>query len=324
MLMPFEVPVLVSVGLIAWFAGRAAAQKRARNRTDVLSIVAHDLRNPLNLISSSSSLLLEQPELSVAQRERMLQMTQRAVGQMNRLTSDLLDATRLQSGELKLELADIDARAVLRQVEELFGHAAMEKQIALRCTIPDGRMLVHVDMGRALQALGNLVANALKFTQPGGEVRVRAARCGESVVFSVADTGSGMSLEEQRRAFDRFFQARAGDLRGVGLGLTITKGIVVAHGGRIWLRSEPGKGTTFFFTVPCVSIGKQLRPATFSALAKRSGMLPRLRVPFRPDGLRPELDKCALQSITNDADSSGLPRLQLLHSGQPDSAFSGR
>jgi len=316
MLTPFEVPVLASVALSAWFAGRAAAQKRARGRTDVLSIVAHDLRNPLHLISSSSSLLLEQPELSVAQRERMLQMTQRAVGQMNRLTSDLLDATRLQAGQLKLALTDTDARAIVHQVEETFGPPATEKQIALRCTIPDGRMMVHADTGRVLQALGNLVGNALKFTRPGGEVRIRAARCGENVVFSVADTGSGMSQEDQRRAFDRFFQARGGDARGVGLGLTITKGIVIAHGGRIWLRSELGKGTTFFFTVPCVSIGKRFSPATFAALAQRPGMLPRLRVALPHHGLGPELDKCALQSITNDADSSG-PRL--LRSARPDS-----
>jgi signal transduction histidine kinase len=322
MLTPFDFLVIASVALCAWLAGRAAAHKRARRRTDVLSMVAHDLRNPLSLISSSSSLLLEQPELPAAQRERMLQMTQRAVGQMTRLTSDLLDATRMQGGELNLDLADVDTRAILLQVEETFEPSATEKQIALRLTIPDDAMLIHVDMGRVLQALGNLVGNALKFTRPGGEVRVTAARCGENVVFSVADTGSGMSPKDQRRVFDRFFQARAGDSRGVGLGLTITKGIVVAHGGRIWLRSEPGRGTTFFFSVPSVSVGKQLSPATFSAPTLRTGMLPQLRSPFRLNGLRLELDKCALQSITNDADSLARRALQPLRSVQPDSAWS--
>jgi signal transduction histidine kinase len=321
MLILLEVPILGSVALAAWFAGRAAAQRRARGRADVLSIVAHDLRNPLSVISSSSSLLLEEPALPEAQRERMLQMTQRAVGQMTRLTSDLLDATRLQEGRLKLELCDVDARVILHQIEETFAQAAIGKKIELRCVIPDSALVVRGDIGRLHQALGNLVANALKFTPTGGKVTVRAATCetGSTVVFSVADTGSGMSAEDQRRVFDRFFQAGGTDSRGVGLGLTITKGIVVAHGGNIWLKSAPGKGTTFFFSVARASSKELDSPATYSVLAPRVGVFPRLKVSFRPDGPRPELHKCALQSIMSGADSSALRDLQPLRSPRQES-----
>ena len=310
----FELSILAGVALAAWYAGRAAAQKRARGRTDVLSIVAHDLRNPLSLISSSSSFLLEQPGLSTVQRERMLQMTQRAVGQMTRLTSDLLDATRLQNGQLKLELGEVGARGILLQLDESFRQAAIEKQITLRCELPETDERMWADDGRVLQALGNLVGNALKFTPAGGSVTVRAERCevGGSVVFSVADTGPGMSAEDQRRVFNRFFQAREGDLRGVGLGLTITKGIVEAHGGNVWLESALGKGTTFYFNVPWKMKGRA-STSTYASLGTTGpAMVSALKLPFRIYGFRPELNKCQTQLMKSAADSlqPELPRWQ--------------
>jgi signal transduction histidine kinase len=301
----FEFLILAAVALGAWYAGRIAARKRARGQSDVLSIVAHDLRNPLSLISTSSSFLLEQPELSAAQRARMLQMTQRAVGQMTRLTSDLLDATRLQNGQLKLQLADVGARAILLQLDENFRQAATDKHIVLHCDLPDTDQCMRADDGRVLQALGNLVGNALKFTPAGGTITVRATRCevGGSVVFSVADTGPGMSAEDQRRVFDRFFQVREGDLRGVGLGLTITKGIVEAHGGSIWLESTVGKGTTFYFSVPWNKKQHEAAAAYVSIGIEHPGIIPGFRLPFRIYGFRPEIDKCQTQSMRSAADS---------------------
>lgn len=272
----FELTILAAVAVAAWLAGRAAAQKLARSRSDVLSIVAHDLRNPLSLISSSSSFLLEQPEMSAERRARMLQITQRAVGQMNRLTSDLLDATRLQAGQLKMDLTSTDASAVLVEIDEEFRQAALDKKITLRCVLPNTQLMLWADPGRVHQALGNLVGNALKFTPAGGEVTVKAEDCVSGVVFSVTDTGSGISPEDQRRIFDRFFQARAGDVRGVGLGLAITKGIVEAHGGTISLQSAVGDGSTFYFLIPSRSTKPADQPRTYAAFARSAGMLPRL------------------------------------------------
>ena len=115
---------------------------------------------------------------------------------------------------------------------------------------PEQEQLVCVDQGRVLQALGNLIGNALKFTGEGGRVTVSARPADEEVVLSVEDTGPGITLEQQTHLFDRFWQARDGDRRGVGLGLTITKQIVEAHGGRIWIESTPGAGSTFSFALP--------------------------------------------------------------------------
>ncbi|HKG90931.1 MAG TPA: ATP-binding protein [Gemmatimonadaceae bacterium] len=229
---------------------RREAEMRAQARADVLGIVAHDLRNPLNLISSSSTLLLEQDDLPPAQRRKMLEINQRAVRQMNRLIADLLDATRLQAGRLTLDVAELDARTLVRETDETLRPTAAERRVELRSEPPEQECAIRADEGRLLQVLGNLVGNALKFTPPGGHVTLSARPNGSEVVFSVVDDGPGIPLEHQPRLFDGFWQGRDGDRRGVGLGLTITKGIVEAHGGRIWLESTVGVGSTFSFAIP--------------------------------------------------------------------------
>ncbi len=114
----------------------------------------------------------------------------------------------------------------------------------------DGACRVRADAGRVLRAFGNLVGNALKFAGSGGSVTLSAIDAGHEVVFRVADTGPGIEAVHQARLFDSFWHARHGDRRGVGLGLTIAKGIVDAHGGRIWVESTMGVGTTFAFALP--------------------------------------------------------------------------
>jgi K+-sensing histidine kinase KdpD len=228
---------------------RRNAELLAHARSDVLAIVAHDLRNPLNLIGSSGQLLAEL-DLPPEQRQKLHGVTQRAVRQMNRLIGDLLDATRLQAGRLTLDRADVDVRRIVREVEELFEHAAAERRIQVVATVPDHECIARADQGRVVQALGNLIANALKFTAVGGRVVFGAERIDDEVVFHVADSGPGIPREQQARLFEEFWQARDGDRRGVGLGLAIAKGIVAAHGGRLWVESEPGEGSTFSFSIP--------------------------------------------------------------------------
>jgi signal transduction histidine kinase len=215
----------------------------------VLAIVAHDLRNPLNLIGSSSQLLTEL-EPAPEQRRRLHGVLQRAVRQMNRLIGDLLDATRLQAGRLTLDLSEVDVGGIVREAEEMFVHAAAEQRIHLKAAAPGHECRVRADSGRVLQALGNLIGNALKFTGAGGTVTFTADCTRDEVVFRVVDTGPGIAEDQQARLFDSFWQARNGDRRGVGLGLAITKGIVDAHGGRIWVDSAPGAGSTFSFAIP--------------------------------------------------------------------------
>jgi signal transduction histidine kinase len=184
---------------------------------------------------------------------------------MNRMIGDLLDATRLQAGHLSLDVTDVDARRIVGEVEDTLRAAAAEQRVSLDVSAPDEDCVVIADEGRLLQVIENLVGNAIKFTNAGGRVVVAVRRRGPDAVFSVTDTGPGIPPEQQCRLFDNFWQANSHDRRGLGLGLSITKEIVGAHGGRLWVDSAVGVGSTFSFTVP-IAADAQL-PAHVVALA---------------------------------------------------------
>jgi signal transduction histidine kinase len=228
---------------------RAAAERLAQARADILAIVAHDLRNPLNVIASAVQLLLAEAP-STDQQRHVLRMTQRAATQMKRLIGDLLEAMRLEAGRLTLDITDVDVCEIARDAEETFRHAAAERRIRLTMYAPERGCHVRADAGRVQQAIGNLIANALKFTEAGGQVVASAEVADTEIIFRVADNGPGIDPLHHAHLFDRFWQARNGDRRGVGLGLAIAKGIIDAHGGRIWVESELGAGTTFSFALP--------------------------------------------------------------------------
>jgi signal transduction histidine kinase len=227
---------------------RQRAELMAAARADVLGIVAHDLRNPLNLIGMTAQFILDD-DPPVERRREMLRITRRAVAQMNRLVEDLLDAVRLQSGGLTLSLTDVDVRQVLRQVDEAHRPLAEKRGIRFEVRAPEGAVFAHADQERVSQALGNLIGNAIKFTPPGGSVAIEVVAGTTELTFAVADTGPGIPGDALEHLFDRFWQARRGDRRGVGLGLAIVKGIVEGHGGRISVESTVGKGSTFAFTL---------------------------------------------------------------------------
>jgi signal transduction histidine kinase len=222
----------------------------AQARADVLGIVAHDLRNPLNVISSSSGLLLKIDELPMVERRKLLETSQRAVRRMNRLIGDLLDATRLQAGRLSLEISDVDACKVVREAEETLRPSAAERNIDLRVAAPGHTCWVRTDEDRLHQVIGNLVGNALKFTSEGGRVTLSTEGRELEVLFKVEDNGPGIPPEHQARLFETFWQARTDDHRGLGLGLSITKDLVSALDGRLWVESAVGSGSTFAFTLP--------------------------------------------------------------------------
>jgi signal transduction histidine kinase len=231
---------------------RRDAELLARAREEVLGVVAHDLRNPLNLINTTTQLLLDET-LPPERQKAMLDVATRAAKQMNRLISDLLDTVRLQAGRLSLDVEDVGVEEILHQTEEIFQPIAHEKQVRLDVVAPDEPEVVRADPLRVSQIVGNLLGNALKFTPPHGRVTLHAAAQGHDVVFEVRDTGPGISPEHLDHLFDRFWQARPTDHGGAGLGLAIVRGLVEAHGGRIWVESALGSGSTFAFTMPAAS-----------------------------------------------------------------------
>jgi len=228
---------------------RHVAELLAHTREEVLGVVAHDLRNPLNIIISSTDLMLEENLDRLRQRE-LLEVALRAGRQMNTLIGDLLDTVRLQAGRLVLDLEDVTVAAIFRQAEETFRPTAEARRIYLEAVPPESFVSVRADPLRVSQIVGNLLGNAIKFTPAKGNVTMRAIADGNHVDIHIADTGPGIAADDIGHLFDNFWQARRNDHRGVGLGLAIAKGLVEAHGGKIRCESSLGHGSTFSFTLP--------------------------------------------------------------------------
>lgn len=226
------------------------AQRAIRARDDVLGVVAHDLRSPLSTIVLQADILRRRVVEPTHPVRRASEVIARAATRMTRLIQDLLDVTRMEAGRLSVEQVPVSTADVLKDSMDAHEPLAAAGELSLRFDVAQGLPAVWADRDRLLQVLENLLGNAIKFTRVGGRVTVRAAPREGEVLFQVADTGVGLSAEDLPHVFDRFWQARKGGRRGAGLGLPIAKGLVEAHGGRIWVESALGQGTTFSFTIP--------------------------------------------------------------------------
>jgi PAS domain S-box-containing protein len=229
-----------------------AARDAARARDEVLGVVSHDLRNPLSAIAMCARVLQEEPPADPAGRRQMLATIAESTDWMQRLIRDLLDVSAIEAGRLSMERRPGPVRPIVEAAVGMLNGAAAERSLDVRVAVPEGLPAVNVDAGRVVQVLANLLGNAIKFTAPGGRITVCATASPGEVTISVADTGVGIAAEDQPHVFERYWQARhVARRRGAGLGLAIAKGIVEAHGGRIWVESTPGEGSTFSFTIPC-------------------------------------------------------------------------
>ncbi|NUP09986.1 MAG: PAS domain S-box protein [Polyangiaceae bacterium] len=226
----------------------AVAKKAIAARDDVLSVVAHDLRNPLGAVLLQAGVLRARGTESDC---RAAAVIDRAARRMNRLIQDLLDVTRLEAGSsLSLDLDRISPSAIIAEAVEAQRPHASAVSVELLVDIEEGLPALQADRDRLLQVFENLLGNALKFTPPGGTVTVGARRTDDNIHFWVADTRRGIDEGDLPHVFDRFWQAKLARRRGAGLGLPIVKGIVESHGGRAWAESVVGRGTTLHFTVP--------------------------------------------------------------------------
>jgi signal transduction histidine kinase len=241
--------VLGEVGRLTLERLYAEAEQAILAREEILSVVSHDLRNPLSTISMSASLMLEMP-LPEEQRVKQLHMVRRAGQRMQRLIQDLLNVAQIEAGRLSVEARPTDVASLVIETVETLGPVATERSCRLEADVESKLPNAMADPARILQVLSNLVGNAIKFTPPGGRIVITAKRVQDKVLCSVADTGAGIPEEQLPYIFDRFWQARRTDRRGIGLGLAIAKGIVEAHGQTVWAVSTAGAGSTFYFTLP--------------------------------------------------------------------------
>ena len=219
------------------------AERAILMRDDVLAVVSHDLRTPLSTILMQAEMLTSHPELG-----RVGHAIARAAQRMNRLIGDLLDASAINSGQLALEVGVHEADGIIHEAAEPFRSMAETRGITLEEIATPEVGSIRCDRDRVLQALSNLIDNALRFTPRGGRVCVAARRGGDGIELEVQDTGRGIPAEQLPHLFDRFWrgQARRG---GAGLGLFITKGIVGAHDSALEVESTVNVGSRFHFTL---------------------------------------------------------------------------
>jgi two-component system, OmpR family, sensor kinase len=222
-------------------------------RRQLLADVSHELHTPLTAIRGYvDTLQMHEISLTEAQRERYLAIVSEETARLERLIADLLDLAKLDAGGMVLQVVSVPVNTLLMRVLDRFMPGAAARDIALEISTSAAEL--PGDPGRLEQALSNLVANALRFSEPGGTVRVDARREGATVVISVQDAGPGLTQEQQAQVFERFYKADpARSAEGTGLGLSIVRAIAEAHGGRVSVDSTPGQGSTFSLHLPVLT-----------------------------------------------------------------------
>lgn len=235
-----------------------AAQRAVRGREDLLAIVSHDLKNPLAVIRLHLQMLLRARDAAEDRRasRKQLETMQRSAEQMHRLVNDLLTVASVEAGHLSVTRQPLDPAPLVVELLDTLKPLAESKSLRLVSEVPAGAPHVLADGARIEQVLGNLLTNA---TPDGGRITVRALPRRGEVVLSVTDTGNGIAAAELPRLFERFWQAKDTARLGSGLGLFIVKGIVDAHGGKVWVKSQPGAGTTVSFSLPRAGSGGATR-----------------------------------------------------------------
>ena len=228
------------------------AQQAVRVREQILAIVSHDLKNPLGAILMTTDALAKKAA-SVERQEGLPQSIariQRSAERMLRLIEDLLDFASIEAGRLAIKRRPQDPGSMIHETLASFESVAQEKGLRLSADVAPHLPKVYCDGDRILQVMFNLVGNATKAADEGGAVTLRVQARGPEVLFAVSDDGPGISEEDVKHLFERYWRSGEAHYRGTGLGLAIARGIVSAHGGRIWAESELGRGATFSFTIP--------------------------------------------------------------------------
>lgn len=222
-------------------------------RDQFLAVVSHDLKNPLGSISMSASLMksgLSETEIDVKSLRSYLEIIERNAANMDRMISDLLDVEQIANGKLSLSIERHDIRSLLQECMSLFAPVVANKAISMTIQASPEPVFADIDHDRVLQVLSNLIGNAVKFTPSGGAIELSAQQTATEIEITVTDTGLGIPEGKKSQIFERFSQLKTNDRRGIGLGLFISKWIVEAHKGRIWVTSELGKGSAFTFAFP--------------------------------------------------------------------------
>ncbi|MFO7890032.1 MAG: ATP-binding protein [bacterium] len=229
-------------------------KKVDRLKSEFVMSASHELRTPLTSISMSIGLLQEKTLNKLKKNEKeLLSAAYEEVERLKALVNNLLDLSKIEAGKMEMEFEKISVKVIFEKAISVMKTQVDDKNIKLASDVPDDLHYVKADLNKITWVLINLISNAIRYTESGGEINLFARHFGNNIHISVKDNGAGIPLEYQTKIFEKFVQVEDGnETKGSGLGLSICKEILKAHGGTIWVESETGKGSTFTFTLPCI------------------------------------------------------------------------
>lgn len=262
---PVKLPQIDQFGTVMVLRDITKEAEVDRMKSEFVSVVSHELRTPMTAIKGYLELILMGSATIDAQMQRsFLEVVKANADRLSEMVDELLDVSRIEAGRIQMRFQPLSVRRTVQDVSAMLQKALGGKAVELRVKIPDDIPNVLADPGRLMQIVTNLMSNALKYTLEG-HVDVTAYVAGDLVQIDISDTGIGMTEEDQAKLFTRFFRAstaRESEIPGTGLGLSITRSLIEMHGGRIWVKSAVGRGTTFSFTLPILP--ESLVPVTLS------------------------------------------------------------
>jgi signal transduction histidine kinase len=234
-------------------AANTLYQKAVQARDDTMAVVSHDLKNPINTILLRAHIMLQMLEDGeIGRVKENLILQQRTARHMNQLIGDLTDVAKIQAGRFSIDRRECTVKQAVEPAVERVRLLARESGIHFEWKIAPDLPAISADPDRITQVMDNLLGNALKFTPAGGRITVEAKLAERDLLISVADTGPGIPEAALSRIFEPFWQVQK-TRSGMGLGLFIAKTLVISHGGKMWVQSTVGQGTTFYFTLPVLS-----------------------------------------------------------------------
>lgn len=233
---------------------RSEVQAAVDARDNLLAAVSHDLKSPLSAIRLGATLAARKLTSDEPSARDGIAIVLRSAVTMGRLIDDLLQAALIESGAFRIEAAARAVPEIVHAAIEAVAPIAAARSIELTARMPTDLPVIWCDGTRVVQVLTNLLGNATKFSAAGSAVEIGASDGGDHVVFTVADGGTGIPPEQLPHLFERYWKGKSGRSQGVGLGLFIAKGLVEAHAGRIWVETQLGAGSTFFFTIPIARV----------------------------------------------------------------------
>jgi two-component system phosphate regulon sensor histidine kinase PhoR len=242
-----------TTGAVVLFHDITQLKQADEIRRDFVANVSHELRTPLSILRGYIETLLDDPETSRNELERILEVMKRHSNRLGVLVDDLLTLAQLESANPNLQLSEVRLSELFAAIVHDWAKKFADKKLSIDIAVATNLPVIRADETRLQEVLYNLLDNSLKYTQPGGKIRLQAQRSGDEIALSVSDTGPGISETDLPRVFERFYRAdkaRSRELGGTGLGLSIVKHIAQMHGGRVEAESMLGRGTTIRVLLP--------------------------------------------------------------------------